>query len=388
MFVIPYFYPAESFGGPVKVAFDVGRELVRRGHEVEVYTSNAKDLKNRLVVKQNEIEGMNVHYFNNLSMLFAKLSNLFITPELPKKMKKELKSFDIIHAHEYTTFQNIMVHRFAKKYGVPYILQAHGSLPMTSRQARKWLFNVFFGHNLLKDASKTIALSLTEAKQYSNKNVPEENIAIVPNGIDLAEYAILPFKGSFKKKFNIQDSKKIILYLGRIHKTKGIDFLIKAYAHLVKNMKFNNTILVIAGPDDGYLAKARSLADSLGISGSLLFTGFIDDKDKLAALVDANVFATPSFYGFPMTFLEACAVGTPIITTTMGETLSWINGKVGYVTKPNYYDFANATRMIISDSELAEKLSRNCRKTVESFFTLEKTVNKLEQVYDEVAKRN
>ena len=43
LFVKPYFYPAQAFGGHVKVAFDVGRELVKRGHEVVVFTSDAKD---------------------------------------------------------------------------------------------------------------------------------------------------------------------------------------------------------------------------------------------------------------------------------------------------------------------------------------------------------
>lgn len=68
--------------------------------------------------------------------------------------------------------------------------------------------------------------------------------------------------------------------------------------------------LVIAGPDDGYLAEAKSLCDSLSISDSVLFTGFISGEDKLKALVDSDVFITPSFLGFLVTFLEACATGT------------------------------------------------------------------------------
>jgi len=88
-----------------------------------------------------------------------------------------------------------------------------------------------------------------------------------------------------------------------------------------------------------------------------------------------------------MTFLEACAVGTPIITTPLGDTLSWIDGKVGYVTKPSYCDFARAANTIISDDELAEKLSRNCRKTVELFFSLKSVVDKMEQVYTEVSQK-
>jgi len=379
--VIPYFYPAEVFGGPVRVAFDVGKELVKRGHEVVVFTSDAKDLENRLDVENDEIEGMRICYFRNLSMFFGKWSKLFITPGLPRKMEQEIRSFDIIHAHEYTTYQNIVVHRLAKKYGVPYVLQAHGSMPKVGRQARKWLYDVFFGSNLLRDASKVIALSRMEAERYRCVGVSDERISIIPNGIDLSDYTNLPSKGFFRKKFDIRDNKKIILYLGRVHKTKGIDLLVKSYACLVRDLKYANAMLVIAGPDDGYLTEAKSLADSSGISGSVLFTGFINDEDKLRALVDADVFVTPSFYGFPMTFLEACAVGTPIVTTTLGDTLEWIDDSVGYVKSPTQYDLAMAIYEILSDGELFERFSRNCRKVVTSEFSMENVVDKLEQLY-------
>jgi len=238
---------------------------------------------------------------------------------------------------------------------------------------------------IVKNALKVIALNQVEAEQYRDMDVPEEKIAVIPNGIDLSEYTDLQPKGIFKKKFGIDDDKKIVLYLGRIHRTKSIDLLVKAYACLNKNTEFDDAVLVIAGPDDGYLVEVRSLVDSLGISKSVVFTGFISTTDKLNALVDASVFVTPSFHGFPMTFLEACATGTPIITTTLGDHLEWIDGNVGYVTFPNVSEMSEAMYRIIYDDELREKLSRNCKKIVKSEFSLEKVVNRLEQVYKEVS---
>ena len=238
---------------------------------------------------------------------------------------------------------------------------------------------------VLKKASKIIALSDVEAQQYRSMGVSDEKIAVVTNGIDLSEYAVLPPRGPFKRKFNIPNNKKIILYLGRIHKTKGIDILVKAYAYLIKEMKYNHALLVIAGPDDGYLSEVRSLVASLGISDSVLFTGFIRSEDKLSALVDADVFVTPSFYGFPVTFLEACATGTPLVTTNLGDTLEWIDGNVGYVTPPSHYELAKAIYAIISDDELRQKFSRNCINIVSSEFSIRKVVIILEQIYKEVA---
>ena len=63
----------------------------------------------------------------------------------------------------------------------------------------------------------------------------------------------------------------------------------------------------------------------------------MSEKEKITIFVDADVFVTPSFSGFPVTFLEACACSTPIITTNKGDELDWIHNKVGYVVEYNKY---------------------------------------------------
>jgi len=92
-------------------------------------------------------------------------------------------------------------------------------------------------HKLLRDASKVIALTQMEADQYRRMGVPEEKIAIIPNGIDLSEYANLPPQGAFKKKYGIKEEEKIVLYLGRIHESKGLGMLAEAFSFVAKETK-------------------------------------------------------------------------------------------------------------------------------------------------------
>ena len=175
---------------------------------------------------------MYVHYFKNLSMFSVKTSRLFMTPEMYKQLNVDLSSldsFDIIHVHEYSTYQNIIVRQLAKKYDVPYVLQAHGSLPIIGREGRRWLFDAFFGHKLLKDASRVIALNRMEVDQYSLAGVPSEKIAMVPNGIDLSQFADLPKEGCFRQKFGLDENKRIVVFLGRLNKIKGLDTLVIAF---------------------------------------------------------------------------------------------------------------------------------------------------------------
>ena len=55
---------------------------------------------------------------------------------------------------------------------------------------------------------------------------------------------------------------------------------------------------------------------ALGVGGKVLLTGFVDKEDKLSALIDSDVFVASHFYGFPVTFLEACVAGCPIVITS------------------------------------------------------------------------
>jgi glycosyltransferase involved in cell wall biosynthesis len=363
LFVIPYFYPAEFFGGPVKVAFDIGKELIKRGHEVEVYTSDAKDLTHRVDNPYAEIEGMKVHYLKNSSMFLVSQSKLFVTPDLLKTLISNLKSFDVIHVHEYTTFQNIILHKYAKKYGIPYVLQAHGSLPRINRRARKWAYDAFFGSYLLKDASKVIALNRREVKQYEERGVPVDRIEIVPNGIELSNYLDLPSRGYFRKKFDIDEDEKVILYLGRMHESKGLNLLIAAFSIILK--KVNRSRLVIMGPDDGYALTLHRLISAFGIEEKVIITGFVEKLDKIAGLMDSDVFVTPRFDGFPVTFLEACLAKCPIVTTS--NDLDWIDNNVGFVTKETPISFSEGVLKIIDNEMIRETLRSNCTDTVRKF---------------------
>ncbi len=129
-----------------------------------------------------------------------------------------------------------------EKDGVPYILQAHGSIPIFGRKKRKLLFNAFFGNRILKNASRVIALSRVEKVHFERIGIPDYKIVIVPNGIDLFEYSNLGTLGSFKNKYKIGDERKIVLYIGRIHETKRIDLLIRAFAILINTFKDNRLL--------------------------------------------------------------------------------------------------------------------------------------------------
>ena len=380
--VIPAFYPAMAYGGTVAASYHLSRELARRGHEVTVYTSDSLDKYHRQKTRISEIDGIKAYYFKNLSNRLA-WDRLVFTPGMRLQLSKDIRNFDIIHLHGARSFQNIPAHHYAKKYSIPYVLQAHGSLPrIIKKQRLKKIFDISFGYKILRDATKVIALTRTEVEQYKEMGVDEDKIEIVPNGIDMSEYENLPKRGEFRRKYLISDDEKIILYLGRIQESKGIDLLVKAFADLIKGL--DDVRLVIVGPDDGYRSALEGLIQVLKVNDKVLFTGFVSNEEKMTALVDADVFVTPSFSGFPITFLEACACGTPIITTNNGDELDWVDGKVGYVVGYNKDQLRDAIIKVLSDEGLRRRFGQMGRRSVRGKFSWDKVVGKVEVVYEGV----
>ena len=382
--VIPYFPPAYSFGGPAKVVYDISQGLVRRNNEVVVYTSDALNSYSRMNFDiLQSIKGMKIYYMRTFFLTFVKKYKLFITPELLLRIKKDIKKFKIIHLHEYRTFQNVIIAHYARKFGVPYILQAHGSLPrIMDKQRLKRIYDKLFGYAILKYASKVIALNQKEATQYLNLGISKEKIAIIPNGINLSEYSNFPSSDSFKKRFRIKPEDKLILYLGRIHRIKGIDILIKAFAEIIK--QFDNVKLLIAGPDDGYLSEIQLLINNLKIKNQVLICGSLYGKEKLEAYLASDVYVLPSRYEtFPVSLLEAYINIKPVIASNVGSLKDLIiNGETGFLFEPeNVSELANYLRFAIENPDKMKKMGYAARRFVTANFSIDDVCFKLEKLF-------
>jgi glycosyltransferase involved in cell wall biosynthesis len=281
--------------------------------------------------------------------------------------------------HTYRSYQNNLILKFCKSFKIPFILQAHGSLPYNRKGVLKKIYDRFYGINLLKSAEKCFALNVTEKKQYRQMGVDEDKVVIIPNGIDLSEYENLPEKGIFRKKYGLNSREKIVLYLGRIHETKGIDLLVGAFAEIKK--KIPNIKLFLIGPNYGYQDKLIKLIKSYEINNNVFLLGYLSEEEKKQALVDADVFATPKFTGFPVTFVEACVCGTPILTTDEGDNLDWIHGNVGNVVKYDEIKFAEAINNILEGKNTNEKIIDSNEILIKNKFNWDKITVQIENIY-------
>lgn len=383
--VISSFPPAYSYGGPAKVVYGISKELVKNGHDVTVFTTDVFDANSRYKCKKNPIlmEGIKVYYFKNVNNALAH-QNFPIAPQMVHKLHKDIKTYDIVHLHEHRSFQAVISHYFAMKYNIPYILQTHGAvLEILEKKSLKRFYDILFGYHIIKDAKRLIALTSTESEQYKTLKIEENKIAIIPNAVDLLEYQQLPQKGIFRKTYHIHDNEKIVLYLGRIHKIKGIDLLVEAFADLIKVLE--NIKLIIVGPDGGFLSKVQKQIRKLGISDNIIFTGPLYDYNKLVAYQDADVYVLTSYFeAFPLTVLEACACGTPVVITEQCNIGDFIRNQAGFVIGCNPIMLKNQLYTLLVNDKLREQFGMQARELIKTQFTWKTIVHQFEDIYSEV----
>jgi glycosyltransferase involved in cell wall biosynthesis len=144
---------------------------------------------------------------------------------------------------------------------------------------------------------------------------------------------MLPQPGKIRKKYRIGSDEKIILYLGRLHKRKGLEFLITSFSNLLDQHR--DARLVIAGPDDGFLTTMKKKIKDFNIESNVVITGPLNNEEKLEAFVDADVVVYPGILEiFGLVPFEAIMCGTPVIVTDdcgCGEIIKESDG--GYLVK-------------------------------------------------------
>jgi glycosyltransferase involved in cell wall biosynthesis len=376
------FYPAQGWGGPVKVVHQNGRELVRRGHNVTVYCSNLVNKYEKIQpgTFEREMDGMRIVYFDtwNIKQWPGTLGPIWL-PDLPAYIKREIRHFDVAHINGYRSPMILPIVTAARQAGVPIVTQPHGAMPIiVNSQTVKRLYDKVFGQMELEGISALIALQESERQQAQAHNIPAERIVILPNGIDPVDMEQAPPPGSFRRRLGLSPDAPVILFLGRINKKKGADMLVEAFAQ----MNNHAAQLVIAGPDDGQLTKVQELIQQHGLEGRVFLPGLVSGPDVLAAFRDADLFVLPCRADtFPVVIMEACLAGTPMVITDRCEIAHLVKDKVSEVVPFDAGLFAQAMDNLLADREKYSQYKANCAEMIADTFSIQAVVDQLETIY-------
>jgi len=182
-----------------------------------------------------------------------------------------------------------------------------------------------------------------------------------------------------RKPLKMRD-KKIVLYIGRLIRRKGIDYLIRSFRNL--SIKIENALLIIVGGGDFYQLGARSeefklkqLVKKLNLQSKVVFTGPLPYYKIKKYYRMADVFVCPSVttnIGEPWGFVieEAMSFGLPIIATdAVGSAYDLIeNGKNGFVIpEKNIRELTKAIKKILEKESLRKKMGKESKKRIAQY---------------------
>tara|TARA_B100001250_G_scaffold414509_1_gene453421 strand:+ start:1281 stop:2423 length:1143 start_codon:yes stop_codon:yes gene_type:complete len=371
------FFSIKHAGGTSDLMYKIAKAQKKAGLSPIILTGDYK-FDNDLA---KQLPGVD---FIKCKSFFDKLG-FSIMPSMIWKLIKSSKEIDVVHMHVFRTFQNVILYFFCKIYSIPYVIDAHGAVPYhKNKKILKKFFDFIIGKRILRDAKILVAETDVGRQEYIDimPEFNESDIAVLSPPFDTDEFINLPKKGDFREKFSLDNDKKIIMFLGRIHYIKGNDFLIKGFAEALKRR--NDLFLVLVGPDDGHMDECKQLVENLGIKDSVLFTGFLGGEHKNSALVDAEIVVQLSrFEQGAWAPLEGVLCKTPIIVTSdtgTGEDVKRLNA--GYLVDfDNNEMLADTIINILEDYKNAEDITLVAREYIINNLSMNARVGEYTALY-------
>ena len=355
--------------------------LSRRGHDTEIVATNV-DGDGVLDVPI----GRAIHWKGALAT-FHPVSN----PEwygtswsMAGDLRRRLSSFDVVHIHGLYRFHGLATAILARTQGIPYVIQAHGSLDPWHRAHRRRAKD--FYHAVIEDrviAGAAAMLCTSRREQSSIRrlgySVPSQ---VIPIGVDAADLRA-PVSGD--TALDVDGRERVVAFLGRISAKKGVPLLLEAFRRTTA--AFPSARLVIAGPDDEGIG--RNLEGSIagaGLEDRITFTGVLGGPEKRYLLQRADVLVLPSAdESFGISVAEAMAVGCPVVVSPDVAIEDVVRSSgAGLVVDRDPSAIAEAVAHILREPMTAATMGAAGRRVVDEEFSWDVVGERMEALYGSV----
>ena len=369
--------PAPGGAETVVKAYSEGlRDL---GHDVEVVTTDLYT-ETPFVKKKmpSVVNGINVT--RHKAYTVSGEAHYVLAPGMVQSFLS--KSADIIHTHSYGYFQNHAGWIRERFQSTPWVITPHfhPSWSMWGGSKRKTLrefYDTVIGKGTLEAADLITCVSKHEKDMLvSEIGLKEDNIKIIYNGINWADWSSVPNKEVFRKQYpNV--SEKFVLFAGRLATNKGLSDLVSAMQLIDKK----SVDLVITGADMGLGKQLEKEASDKGVKMHRL--GHIDDETYRSVLSAAEMLVLPSEYeAFGIVLLEAAAAKTAVIGTNVGgipEAMS--PGNNGLIVEYNdVNNLAKSIAILLEDEKMSKEMGNSGREWAKNF-SWESIVKEIEHEY-------
>jgi len=282
-------------------------------------------------------------------------------------------SFDIIHAHDWLTFQAGITAK--KATGKPLVIHVHATeFDRSGGNVNPRVYAI--EREGMETADHIIAVS------ELTKNIIVDKYGIKPHKITVVHNAVEPVDESEIKHRENRLNEKIVTFLGRVTMQKGPEYFIEAAALVLKKM--NNIRFVMAGSGDMLYPMIMRVAE-LGIADRFHFTGFLNSGDVHQLLRMTDVFVMPSVSEpFGIVPLEAMQFNVPVIISHQ----SGVSEVIKHAVKIDFWDtlaMADSIYGLLNYNALSRHFKSGGKTEVEHLEWIH-SARKVIQVYHSVLK--
>jgi glycosyltransferase involved in cell wall biosynthesis len=357
---------ASEYGGPVRVAEAFCAQLVRQGHEAEIF---APAVASRSASKH-------LAYWPGLSALRA--------------LRSAIRTVDLVHLHGLWNLPTSAAALLARKSKLPFVITPHGMLDRWSLRhhpTRKKLYAAVLERRNLDTAAAIHFFNPEERDEARDFGIRAPTF-LLPNGVDLEQFDGLPGREALSRQYPDTAHRKLILFLGRLHPKKGLPLLIDAMARLTAHRR--DVQLIVAGPDEaGHRAQLEALIRHHRLEEHVLFTGPVVGEQKRLLLGSADLFVLPSHQeGDSVAVKEALAAGLPAVITSPCHFRQVSEAAAGIVVQPVVDEIYGALERLCSDDALRRHMASNARPLIERHFRWDLLGRELVQHYRDVLARH
>ncbi|MCP1382041.1 glycosyltransferase family 4 protein [Runella salmonicolor] len=306
-----------------------------------------------------------------LKWFYTILEQLFIFPFFVKKNEIQLVHQNLPFNTKGLLRESI-INFWCYLVRVPVLLHVHGGVYLMNPPEN--LFYRFIAKQLFRHSKVVVVLSGLENEAIA-KHYNFRDSLVLLNSIDSSLYSAI--------SKNKDDHKPVLLFMGRIHESKGIEDIVAAFRILKQELNFR---FVLCG--DGPL-RAYCVDECQELLGDdFEYRGVVSGNDKMKAIADSDFFLLPSRYGegLPMALLETMAAGVVPVVTNDASMAYIIEHEVNglMVNKFDALDLYKKLKRILSDTMLYNVLSINASKTIKDKYDVNEYIENLNIIYKQI----
>lgn len=388
----------DSGGQNVYVAH-LARQLARMGYFVDVFTRHDNEAQPRIVNWESNVRVINVpagpaRFVPKEEMLpYMEEFGRFVL----RFARRQRVPYDLAHANFFMS--GMVAQQLKDKLDIPFVMTFH-ALGRVRRQCQgeaDAFPDVRFAieERLMQEADRIVAECPQDKADMQNLyNADPRRIDIVPCGFDPEEF--WPVATDARAQLGLDPNEFVMLQLGRMVPRKGVDTVVRALGLLHSVYQVKARLLVVGGnsetPDPvstPEIGRLMTLADSLGVSDWITFTGQRPRAQLRTFYSAANVFVTTPWYEpFGITPVEAMACGTPVVGTAVGGIKATVvDGQTGYLIPPHDAE-ALAQRLAWLEQHplMAERMGWSGMRRANQHYTWRTVAEQIAETYDRVVR--